>query len=325
MNKLLILLALILNVYSIYSQEKIKNYYTYNNVKFLTSEGQIDEKKKKTGEWIHYYKDFTDTTETEKTQIKSVTNYENGLKNGPYKEFYTSGELMFEGDYENDNKIGVWSFYYENGNAKSILTYNELSFESKKSFDENNKIKEELYYDLKKDETEIKKYNTDGNISSITIKKQDSSYFRKFNNQSELIEEGHRVKNNYDGVRKRYSNGKLIQLNNYKNGKEHGVYKHYQNSGKILVNGSYKENKKHGKWEHYSSKNHLVEVANYNNGILEGIYEKYHYNGKLEQRGNYKDGKKDGEWVKYNSLGDQMSNTIYKEGNVIYGESVITD
>jgi antitoxin component YwqK of YwqJK toxin-antitoxin module len=45
-------------------------------------------------------------------------NYLNGQKNGMYKEYYESGQLMEEANYRNDTLIGSAKDYYESGALK---------------------------------------------------------------------------------------------------------------------------------------------------------------------------------------------------------------
>lgn len=322
MNKILLTL-IILTTFCSFSQEKVKNYYDYNGIKFLTSEGFLDKKKKKTKKWIHYYKDFTDTTKTEKTQIKTITSFKNGLKNGPYKSFYPTGELQSEGNYLNDKKNDVWKYYFLSNKLKTITTFKNGEFESFKKYNENQTLDEHIVYNLKNDETIIKKYFSNEKIYSISIKKQDSLDYKMFNNKGELKEEGSRYKNLYNGERKRFSNGRLIQLNNYENGKLTGLYEYYNSEGNISVRGHYKNDNKHGEWKHYDNKNKLKELSNYDNGVLNGFYEKYNFKGIIEKKGNYKNGEKDGMWRFYNLYGSERSLIIYKDGKEISSESVI--
>ena len=49
----------------------------------------------------------------------SVSEYSNGLPNGKWKKFYASGNLLFEENYIFGKKDGFERWYYENGNIKS--------------------------------------------------------------------------------------------------------------------------------------------------------------------------------------------------------------
>ena len=49
-----------------------------------------------------------------------------------------------------------------------------------------------------------------------------------------------------------YSNGKLEEIGNYKNGKAEGEWKFYHNNGKLEWIGNYKNGKEAGEWKYIS-------------------------------------------------------------------------
>jgi antitoxin component YwqK of YwqJK toxin-antitoxin module len=71
--------------------------------------------------------------------IRSETNYKNGLKHGKKKNWHNNGQLSEEGQYENDLEHGVWQEWYENGKLKTLRTYNYGKEVSKKCWDESGK------------------------------------------------------------------------------------------------------------------------------------------------------------------------------------------
>ena len=67
-----------------------------------------------------------------------------------------------------------------------------------------------------------------------------------------------------------HENGQLKSRENYKDGKEDGLYERFYGNGQLDLR------------------------ENYKNGKKDGLYESYYENGKLYSRGIYKDGKEDG-------------------------------
>lgn len=51
--------------------------------------------------------------------------YRKGKLNGPYKEFYPTGELKVDGGYDRGNKEGVWKIYYKTGKIKTKGKYRD--------------------------------------------------------------------------------------------------------------------------------------------------------------------------------------------------------
>lgn len=61
--------------------------------------------------------------------------YVGGMRNGVYKEV-KNGVTLVEGEYKNNKRIGVWHYYYENGNYMGY--FNHVTKKSVAYLDENN-------------------------------------------------------------------------------------------------------------------------------------------------------------------------------------------
>ncbi|MCG8575644.1 MAG: hypothetical protein MI810_12225 [Flavobacteriales bacterium] len=73
----------------------------------LKIEGQYDDNGLRTGLWISYYD----------TGIKwSESYYVAGKKDGHNLSFFPNGKVRYLGEYNDDQKIGEWKFYDEEGN-----------------------------------------------------------------------------------------------------------------------------------------------------------------------------------------------------------------
>ena len=71
--------------------------------------------------------------------IKGDTKY----FHGPVKEYFSSGNLMCEGNYKIDEKDGLWVFYFETGKIKSEQIFNQDTCESLKEWDGKGKLVKE--------------------------------------------------------------------------------------------------------------------------------------------------------------------------------------
>ena len=50
-----------------------------------------------------------------------------GFINGLYMDFYSNGKLKLMGNYINGlNRDGIWKWWYEDGQIRSIMVYNGL-------------------------------------------------------------------------------------------------------------------------------------------------------------------------------------------------------
>jgi len=52
-------------------------------------------------------------------------NYENNNKIGSYKKFYDNGNIMLEDNISNGMRVGIFKFYYKNGSLESIKDYED--------------------------------------------------------------------------------------------------------------------------------------------------------------------------------------------------------
>lgn len=80
-------------------------------------QGMISEGKKQ-GPWLEFW--ITG-------QLKSKGDYNDGKKTGPWLLFYTNGQLMGKGDYLENKENGKWLYYFRDGviNQKASGTYTD--------------------------------------------------------------------------------------------------------------------------------------------------------------------------------------------------------
>lgn len=69
--------------------------------------------QKKTGEWTY----FLDS------KVVSTENYTDGVKNGPAKRFYKTGELLEESNWKNGQLDGLYRAYFSNGKVYMECSY----------------------------------------------------------------------------------------------------------------------------------------------------------------------------------------------------------
>jgi antitoxin component YwqK of YwqJK toxin-antitoxin module len=80
----------------------------------LKMEGKNDENGLRNGLWIAYY---------ENGKKWSESYYVKGKKSGHSLSFYPNGNVRYVGEYLNDEKIGTWKFYDENGDLSNEETF----------------------------------------------------------------------------------------------------------------------------------------------------------------------------------------------------------
>lgn len=80
----------------------------------LKIEGNFDEEENRHGLWVSYYE----------TGLKwSESYYVHGVKNGHSVTFFPNGKIRYVGEYKEDEKVGRWTFYDEEGNVVQEENY----------------------------------------------------------------------------------------------------------------------------------------------------------------------------------------------------------
>ena len=90
---------------------KSVEYHPNGNIKM---EGNLNDNGQREGLWIAYYEDGTKWSESY---------YVDGLRDGHNLSFYPNGQVRYIGEYKNDQKVGTWKFYAEDGSLETEETY----------------------------------------------------------------------------------------------------------------------------------------------------------------------------------------------------------
>jgi antitoxin component YwqK of YwqJK toxin-antitoxin module len=201
---------------------------------------------------------------------------EDGTKDGPWKEFYADHVLKSQGEYNDGKQVGEWKFYYPDGKME-----------------------------------QDGKFSASGKILG--------TWKWYYNNGQLLREEEHRngVK---DGLHTEYDeNGKIVEQGDYLNGEEDGPW--FTIDGDYLERGNYRDGLKTGKWvTYYLFPNGAVtdSVLSFTGSFIDdnpdGKHTYYWDNGKVRDEGLYLMGKREGDWVKYNYDGTLFLIITYKNG-----------
>lgn len=282
------------------------------SIKYYNSSGQIyGEQIYKKGELIAY-KYFDKDGNLISEGQKKGKNLELEFKN-------VWGTTESKGTYYNDEKHGIWHFYYPNGALLSTETYeNGKIVKPDSSFFQNGTLKN------------VYGYNEEG---------ERHGYFVNYNLQGGMFSQGSYWKGATAGkLLYYYSNGTLKEESYYNNDELNGWNTYYDNQGRpkekylyfydhlteyvqydttgnILSRVNFdKENVNYLKYHFNGSK--YCDVS-YAYGIIHGPFTYYYYDGKKELEGQYLGGKRTGKWSWYNLDGGVSNSGEYKNGEKI--------
>ena len=221
--------------------------------------------------------------------------YKNGLKNGYYKEYDTSGNLILLEKYENDTlvkdapelaQIDIHTEYYSNGNIKFKVGYKNG-----------------------KPEGIMRVYDSaSGKVTKSIIFKEGRQ------TGSGIIDDRGFIQGSWSDV---YPDGTPKDKGKYVNGRRSGRWIFYDPLGKVMQEGDYKNGKEDGEWQWYFPDGSVRLRQNYENGLLNGLSEEYSDSGKIVARGQYVDGLEEGEWQYFT---DGQASDNKKGGERIIGK-----
>jgi antitoxin component YwqK of YwqJK toxin-antitoxin module len=77
--------------------------------------GMFDEQYKRHGKWVFYDKNGIEL---------SMTTYTHNLKQGFSIVKYPNGVIYYRGEYNQDKKVGLWTFYNDKGEKDKEIIYN---------------------------------------------------------------------------------------------------------------------------------------------------------------------------------------------------------
>jgi antitoxin component YwqK of YwqJK toxin-antitoxin module len=194
---------------------------------------------------------------------------ERGLQQGPWKEFYATGELKAEGLYEMGKKIGLWKYFHVNGKPEQTGKY----FKGKpdgtwKWFYESGNILREETFEKGIPVEELREFSDSGKViikGSFLDGEPDGFWFLEDN---DFKEEGiFKAGVKYDEWKCYYlSTGKLQHKGKYVDGQENGKHIFYYDNGRICDEGDFIMGQRDGKWKHFDIEGNLLSVMEYKNG-----------------------------------------------------------
>lgn len=237
---------------------------------------------------------------------------------------YDNGQLIEEGRYTNNKRIGVWKRYWPNGNVMSEISYQMGRPKGDyRTFYPNGKAEEQGTWDLDRNTGKFQRWHPNGKLA------QDFSF------------------NPYgvrDGEQKYYhENGQLAVAVNVEEGKEDGALKRYDTSGQLTQSAQFNDgviDAANSKWIKPVAKADDVKPdpkaeaapapapTERTNAMVfreNGYNTLYDKQLRLAQQGEFKNGRLwDGKRYEYDGDGLLQRIRIYKQGRY-FGDAVITE
>ena len=193
-----------------------------------------------------------------------------GRRQGPWKEFYETGELRSEGSYKKGKREGEWVFYYRDGKEEQRGSYNKGNPDGdwKWTYDNGQTWREEVFYDGLEEGLAIE-YNDAGKVVSKGNYLSGEKEGEWFQDLGDDREEGTYVVGLRNGLWKHYyPSGKLKFEGKFEQGAENGKHSYYYESGQVQEIGSYKFGLKEGDWFMYNQEGIQMSVISYKQDVV---------------------------------------------------------
>lgn len=193
-----------------------------------------------------------------------------GRRQGPWKEFYDTGELRSEGKYKDGQREGDWLFYYRDGKEEQRGSYHRGKPDGnwKWSFANGQTWREEVFYDGLEEGVAIE-YNDTGKVvanGNYLTGEREGKWIIDLGDERE---EGTYVAGQRNGMWKHYyPSGKLRFEGKYEQGLESGKHTLYFENGQVESIGTYKFGQKEGDWYTYNEEGIQTRVETYKQGEL---------------------------------------------------------
>jgi len=193
----------------------------------------------------------------------------NGKKQGYWKKTDEKGNLKYEGNFVDNNPVGEFKYYYEDGKIKAISFFFEKGLRSfTHTYFDNGKLMSEGYY----------------------ISTHKDSCWKYYNGYDVVIKEEFYRSNLKNGEWKTYyPDGSLTDKMTWKNGKREGPWEQNYSGGTLKT--QFKNDKLEGNYQVFTISGKLRNQGKYKNNLKEGLWFWYNEDGLPVKKLVYKNDK----------------------------------
>ncbi len=197
---------------------------------------------------------------------------EQGRRQGEWRGYFASGALRYEGQFVNNEPIGVFTYYYPQGGVRAELIH-EKGEEAVKA----------TYYHRNRRQSIMGE--------GFFVNQKMNGLWRFFNEQGVLLAEHFYHEGENHGVWKTYyDNGTLAEMQTWHRGEQQGPMERYFPDGTLYMRAHYENNLLNGAYEIYHVNGQLSLQGVYRDDLNENTWTYYTPNGEIIRKVTYKDG-----------------------------------
>jgi len=219
---------------------KVSNAYIYNDNGLLLSEGIVDE----------------------------AGNY-----NGKWKDLYTDGKTMAEGQYNENRRTGAWRFYNQTGKIEQTGSFNGGRPDGlwKWYYETGQLLREEEYFQGRRDGASSEYSETGEIITHVQYIECEKNGDCK-HKSGDYTEEGNYITGLKDGVWKSYyAEGEIKFKGNFIQGNPDGEHRYYYENGKLKEEQYFQMGIRQKTWKKFDEEGNAVLVITYKDDVETSI------------------------------------------------------
>ncbi|MCQ2232534.1 MAG: hypothetical protein MJZ30_11865 [Paludibacteraceae bacterium] len=194
-----------------------------------------------------------------------------GRKQGPWKKEYGNGYYVYEGQFKDDQPVGTFKRYYENGVLHSIQQYGENETSAIVIYEQDGLTKSAEGAFVGKDKEGEWIYYVEGKKSLVEHYKRGvlNGMVQSYAKTGELLEESPYLNGKIHGVQRRLmDDGKVYSEAHFKNGVQDGAYKLFEGHDFTVAEGFYVDGKRHGHWLVKDDAGNIKDTLKYDMDVL---------------------------------------------------------
>jgi antitoxin component YwqK of YwqJK toxin-antitoxin module len=192
-----------------------------------------------------------------------------GRRQGKWIDFHDNGKIRYTGEFKNNEPIGEFLYYSEEGVLIAKNNYLKKSnITETEMYAANGKVIAKGKYQDKKKHDKWEYFSEETGALILTENYENGMIVGKsvaYSSTTQMvIEEIEYVNGMKNGVSNRYyDNGRIMEKANYQNDKLNGDYSFYYPNGVVKEEGKYLDNQKVGEWKTYDMEEGLLSVDVY--------------------------------------------------------------
>lgn len=194
-----------------------------------------------------------------------------GQRQGKWQKSYPNGKLMYEGYFKDGEPAGEWTRYYEGGQVKAKIQYDQNSdTASVVLFDPHGKKMAEGAYVDEKRAGKWQFYSDNRKVSEETFNEGvKHGISRTYYPTGEVLEESEWQNGQQTGsYRVFFKDGTPYMQCKYSNGKRNGLCLSYHPNGRVELEAYYSGNLRDKEWKYYNKEGEVKYTLKYDQGNL---------------------------------------------------------